>query len=160
MSGHSVSQTVGIDPRIKRRANSKLAPRRFDAFQASRVKLNYMIAFARNRIVRRKHGQIASVSAMLNKHLKHAIKLEDKQSLYSVRHWMADRLRQIGASELQAKYILGHSRASQHDRYGSEHLDLATLRQLLQKARLRVKSERDQLDVLKLRARIKSNRIH
>ena len=75
-----------------------------------------------------------SVSAALNKQLKIAVDLEDKQSLYSVRHWMADRLRVTGATEAEAKYILGHSRVSSHERYGARHLELVRVRGLLKAA--------------------------
>ncbi|MEM9375076.1 MAG: DUF6538 domain-containing protein [Pseudomonadota bacterium] len=72
-----------------------------------------------------------SVGAALNKQLKNAVVLGEKQSVYSLRHWMADRLRFTGATEAEAKYILGHSRGSSHERYGSRHLNLDQLKALL-----------------------------
>ena len=72
-----------------------------------------------------------SVGAALNKQLKKAIQLETRQSVYSLRHWMADRLRITGATEAEAKYILGHSRVSSHERYGARHLNLDQLKAVL-----------------------------
>ena len=75
--------------------------------------------------------QPKSISAALNKQLKKAMTLESKQAVYSLRHWMADRLRSVGATEAQAKYIMGHSRASSHERYGAQHPELDALANLL-----------------------------
>ncbi len=75
-----------------------------------------------------------SVGAALNKQLKKAVSLSEKQSVYSLRHSMADRLRSTGATQAEAKYILGHSRVSSHERYGARHLPLDQLASVLERA--------------------------
>ncbi|MEO1662915.1 MAG: DUF6538 domain-containing protein [Pseudomonadota bacterium] len=71
------------------------------------------------------------VSQILNKHLKKAISdLGDRQSVYSLRHRMKDKLYQAGASRDQAMYLMGHARNTAHDRYGSSIPALQELRDL------------------------------
>lgn len=81
----------------------------------------------------------SSLGTSLNKLLKRALELTHKQSLYSIRHWMADQLRYVGASDIEARYVLGHSRTSPHERYGSKHLSLDRLEELLNMAMLGAK---------------------
>lgn len=75
-----------------------------------------------------------SAGAAMNKQLNKAVALGERQSLYSLRHWMADRLRSVGASEHEARYVLGHSTSTPHERYGSRHLSLDRLKRLLESA--------------------------
>lgn len=76
-----------------------------------------------------------AISALLNKHLRKAISdLSPKQSAYSLRHRMRDRLYQAGATPDEARYLMGHSSNSAHDRYGASRPDLAKLAVLLGKA--------------------------
>ena len=76
-----------------------------------------------------------STSAQLNKMLRTAIpNLGPKQSAYSLRHWMRDRLYKVGASHDEARYLMGHSAGSSHDRYGSSSPDLLRLRDILEHA--------------------------
>ncbi|MEL7447237.1 MAG: DUF6538 domain-containing protein [Pseudomonadota bacterium] len=60
-----------------------------------------------------------STSAALNKHLRKGVELRPRQSAYSLRHRMRDRLYAAGASNDQARYLMGHAARSAHDRYGS-----------------------------------------
>ena len=75
-----------------------------------------------------------ATSALLNKHLRQAIDLLPKQSVYSFRHRMKDRLYAAGATRDQAIYLMGHSASSAHDRYGSSSPELAQLRDLVANA--------------------------
>lgn len=73
-----------------------------------------------------------SVSATLNKTLRRAVpNLSAKQSSYSFRHRMRDRLYDAGASPDESRYLMGHSTKSSHDRYGASNPNLDRLRELL-----------------------------
>ncbi|MEL7109900.1 MAG: DUF6538 domain-containing protein [Pseudomonadota bacterium] len=72
-----------------------------------------------------------ATSALINKHLRRAVELRPKQSAYSFRHRMKDRLYAAGATRDQALYLMGHSSASAHDRYGGAQPSLCELRDLV-----------------------------
>ena len=83
----------------------------------------------------------ASLSTLLNnKYLKPAIPdlIPNKQSLYSTRHRMIQRFRELDASPEDSRWLSGHSIKDVHDRvYGSDTISderLARLAELVKNA--------------------------
>ncbi|MEP1143761.1 MAG: DUF6538 domain-containing protein [Henriciella sp.] len=75
-----------------------------------------------------------AASALLNKHLRQAVDLRAKQSIYSFRHRIKDKLYAAGATRDQAMYLMGHSPGSAHDKYGANDFPLAELACLVEAA--------------------------
>lgn len=67
-----------------------------------------------------RYGSYDTASTTANKWLREGLGLEDpRKSLYSLRHYVKQRLVEVGAPESAVRQVMGHASRDSHDDYGS-----------------------------------------